>query len=65
MSGLKKCFAWSNVLMGTRRHRGLRLPEGSGTKLPLELMARHSLSSDYLGDLRVSGRNGGSGHRRK
>lgn len=65
MNGLKKCFAWSNVLIGTRKHQGLRLPEGPGTKLPLELMARHSLSSDYLGDLRISGRNSGSGSRRK
>lgn len=65
MAGLKKLFAWSNVLQRAGRDRGIELPKKSGTRLPLELMGRHSLSSEYLGDLRVSGRDGGSGYRRK
>ncbi len=65
MAAMKKFSIWSGVLQRAGRDRGIQLPKEAGTRLPLELMARHSLSSEYLGDLRVSGRDGGSGNRRK
>lgn len=66
MASLRNLFMWSGVLKRTDRSRGIRLPsEGAGTRLSIELMQKHSLSSEYLGDLRVSGRNGGAASRRR
>lgn len=64
MAKLKNLFLWSGVLKRADRVRGIRLPGEGGGGLQLELMQRHQLSSEYLGDLRVSGRNGGAGFRR-
>jgi hypothetical protein len=64
MAGLKNLFALSGVLKRADRSRGIRLPSENGSRLPIELMGKHQLSSEYLGDLRVSGRNGGAVTRR-
>lgn len=66
MATFRELFAMSGMLKRADRSRGIRLPEsGGGGRLPIELMAKHQLSSEYLGDLRVSGRNGGAASRRR
>ena len=65
MASLKNLFMWSGVLKRADRSRGIRLPGAGGTRLPIELMQKHQLSSEYLGDLRVSGRDGGAAARRR
>lgn len=59
MSVFKKLFATSGILQQAGRGRTIHLPDArSGLKL--ELMHKKSLTSEYMGDLRVSGRNGGT-----
>jgi len=65
MANFRALFRWTGVLQRADRGRELRLPEPGKARLPLEMMSKHSLNSDYLGDLRVSGRDGGLGRRRR
>ncbi|MCC5843462.1 MAG: hypothetical protein JJU05_04345 [Verrucomicrobia bacterium] len=65
MASLKNLFMWSGVLKRTDRSRAIRLPGEGGMRLSIELMQKHPLNSEYLGDLRVSGRNGGAASRRR
>lgn len=58
MSVFKKLFATSGILQQAGRGRTIRLPD-ERTGLKLELMHKQKLSNEYMGDLRVSGRNGG------
>lgn len=62
MSKHKSIFGVSGILRRARDSRKIRLPDAS-TGLQLELMHKHRLNNEFMGDLRVSGRNGGSGHR--
>ncbi len=55
----KNLFGWASVLLRDGRRDGLRVPEGP-VRLPLELMSRQPLNSAYMGDLRVSAREGGA-----